>query len=148
MTEETQEEKEAQEWINIPELKGTRLGSLMMDLAELLAEKRDIEGRIEATRELIAPIAQLSPTAIRCTPALLQAHWIPAGKPGKKLDQKKLVLAGVTKAQLDAGTVDVAGKKAHLRIDQIDPPAVPISLEVPLEVPLQTPRRVEESVVA
>ena len=99
-------ERKAREWKTIPELRGSGLQRLFTDLAEAEKNQTDAEERVKALRLLIQPLIQDKDYPVRVGSRV--AAWRPETET-TRLDEAKLVQAGVTPDQLAAGTVK--GKK-------------------------------------
>lgn len=119
MSEEQEEKKSslpAKNWLEVETLRGTRFGSLLVDLRELEKEKDDLEERISAVRSLIEPFVQNLPFPVRALDQ--QASWTPETETWK-LDEKLLVKAGVTPDQIKAGKRK-GKKKAYLTVRPVN----------------------------
>lgn len=119
------EKETAKQWYEIPELKGSKLGSLAVDLSEALKEKKDAEKRVEAIRSLISPL--MSATSEPVAASDLEMTWVRPEKGEEWLDKTALLLAGVTPEQIVLGTKMKPPKKPHLRVSVISKGAEPIS---------------------
>lgn len=106
-------------WKQVPALAETKIDALFTELREIDAEIAGLSETREKVRGMIAELVQ--PLGHGVIDFDLLAIWVPKGKPGKKLDEAKLVQAGVTPDQLAAGYKEVAGKKAHLLVRAVEP---------------------------
>lgn len=106
-------------WKDVEALRETKIDALFTELRELDSEIGGLVYTREKVRGLIAELVQ--PLGHGVVDFDLLAVWVPQGKPGKKLDEKLLVQAGVTPDQLAAGYKPLPGKKAHLLVRAVTP---------------------------
>lgn len=113
------------QWYEIPQLKGTRLGSLAVDLSEAIKARQDAEKREEAIRSLMLPMVTGMPEP--CQAGDLELTWVLPSLPTEYLDKTALLLAGVTPEQIALGTKTRPPKKPHLRVSVISSEGAGIS---------------------
>jgi len=111
-------------WHEVDALVAQKFDELVSDLADLNEEEKDIKGRIEKMRALLAESIKPLGHAVDVTvdrekkeTLSVRVRWQP-DSPTEKLDRGKLVQAGVTPDQLKLGTV-VGTRKGFLRVDTI-----------------------------
>lgn len=110
-------------WTEIETLKGTRFGALVADLEEIIREKRDLEEREKAIRDLIEPFVQNLPYSVRAGYSSMK--WYPPGQ-RESLDRALLVKAGVTPDQIQAG-LKKSPRKGYLEVRPAKGDPIPAS---------------------
>jgi len=111
-------ERELKQWEEVPELVTVQLSELVADLKEIEEQIADLEERKVAIRALIEPSIQKlgDEVTVECNGRLLAWH---EPSTTERLDKGKLVAAGVTPAQLKAGTV-VGSKKGYFDVRKVE----------------------------
>ena len=107
-------EKEAVEWTQIPELKGTQLESLLKDLREQMEREKDAKTRVEGIRALITPLISTLTTPVKATRVGIRISYTQPGVT-RKFVRALLVQAGVTPSQLALGLKETP-RKGSLRV--------------------------------
>jgi hypothetical protein len=102
-------------WDTVGALVEQKFGELAESLNDLYDEKKDIDLRIEATRELIAPHIKALAHPVD---ALGRRFRWQGESETQTLDRGLLVKAGVTPDQIEAG-LKKGKRKAFLRVDPI-----------------------------
>ncbi|HEY5988000.1 MAG TPA: hypothetical protein VIV12_16750 [Streptosporangiaceae bacterium] len=74
----------------MPDLQGSRLGALLADLAELVYQAKDLEGRIGAVKALSKPLIE-GQEATLCAAGIGTVRWQAPNTELTRLDRKKLV---------------------------------------------------------
>lgn len=123
MTQPVEEGEGSKPWTEIETLKGTRFGALVADLEEITREKRDLEEREKAIRDLIEPFVQNLTHSVRA--GYSSVKWHPPGT-RESLDRALLVKAGVTPDQIQAG-LKKSPRKGYLEVRPAKGDPIPAS---------------------